>query len=437
MPDTDSNNIDIRVNFLIDEAGLQKFKSINQVLKQTQIETQKAINPIKSFTKQYDFLESSQQNAAQAGKEFNSIVQGGVKQLKGFEAQEKLATKEARRFKAEYLSLLFFSFAIQRVTKSIQDAGISTFRSITESTYGATTNLLALSAGFEFLKFTIGDAINTALGPFLPYILDIIEAFAGWIQQNPELTAGILLAVSALASFGAILSIVTLGKAGIVTILTQMGTKGGTTGGTGLIGSFGSLASSISIANPELILLIAVLAITVFAIAEADKWMKTFRKDIDDATLSYQNFSKTLVPLTNKQRETLVNTLPGYGGLTTTSTQEDISAAAKKTLGPVANENRTGVLIADANGNVMLVPKEFAGGVLPLPVQRDITGGIITNPRYPDSNYNSQQPSVTINNTFDLTGAFISSREELNRMIAEETSRVQQQISNYVTSPNP
>ena len=140
------------------------------------------------------------------------------------------AQQEAKRFKAEYLSVLFFSLAIQRVTKSIIDAGVNTFRSITESTYGISTSLLAIAAGFEFLKFTIGDAINTAIEPLIPAILGIIDALGDFIQQNPELVAGLVITASALATLGFVLATVKLGLDGLIIAI----------GGRGLAGALGT-----------------------------------------------------------------------------------------------------------------------------------------------------------------------------------------------------
>jgi len=112
------------------------------------------------------------------------------------------------RFQFEFLGILFFGMALQRFFGGIARAGISTFRSITEAVDGTNTALTAVSAASTFLAFTIGEAINTLLEPLLPGLLEIVDTVGDWIQQNPELAAGIIgvgLAVGILFSFIAFL----------------------------------------------------------------------------------------------------------------------------------------------------------------------------------------------------------------------------------------
>ena len=105
----------------------------------------------------------------------------------------KASQRLGNEFKFEYLGTLFFGMALRRTFEGIEKSGTDTFRRITEATDGTVTNLTTLAASSEFLKFEIGDAINTALDPYMETILGINDGIADFIDQNPELVGGFLL----------------------------------------------------------------------------------------------------------------------------------------------------------------------------------------------------------------------------------------------------
>lgn len=118
------------------------------------------------------------------------------KSVKGFSDNFRQLEEQARKaggvFRGELLSLLFFGAAIQRIFKNITFSSAKFFQEVTEGQTMAGQALTRLTAAWQFLKFTIGDAIATALLPLIPAIVDVVALIADWIERNPKLTAGIL-----------------------------------------------------------------------------------------------------------------------------------------------------------------------------------------------------------------------------------------------------
>src|SRR3990167_2528788 len=107
-------------------------------------------------------------------------------------ADIKEATKSFGKFRMELLGIMFAGLQLKRTTERIASSTIKTFNEVISSVRGATSNVSMLSAHFEFLKFTIGDAINTALLPLMPLLFDLIDGFAAWVNEHPKLTFGII-----------------------------------------------------------------------------------------------------------------------------------------------------------------------------------------------------------------------------------------------------
>ncbi|MAH49943.1 hypothetical protein CMI37_29260 [Candidatus Pacearchaeota archaeon] len=98
----------------------------------------------------------------------------------------------SRTFSGWALSLLFFGMLIFRVFSSIAKTGLKTFKDIMGAQSAQVRGLARLEAGWTFLKFSIGNAIATALLPLIPAIIDVISRIAEWINANPKLTAKII-----------------------------------------------------------------------------------------------------------------------------------------------------------------------------------------------------------------------------------------------------
>jgi len=91
------------------------------------------------------------------------------------------------------LGVMFFGMLIQRTFTNIATTGVKAFKDITDSSSLLTQNLSKLEAGWMFLKWSIGNAIATALLPLTPAIMSIILAVGEWINKNPELAGKLVI----------------------------------------------------------------------------------------------------------------------------------------------------------------------------------------------------------------------------------------------------
>lgn len=131
-------------------------------------------------------------------KKFNTTVNQFAKETGGaMGGISKLGVKIkqiSETFQGWAMSVMFGGMMIQRIFTSIARSGVNSFKEITESAGIAAVNIDGLAAGIKFLGFTVGDAINTFLAPFMPMIFNIVNALGQWINDHPKLTAVIVLA---------------------------------------------------------------------------------------------------------------------------------------------------------------------------------------------------------------------------------------------------
>jgi len=118
------------------------------------------------------------------------------------------AAKNIKEFRMELLGTLFFGMMLQKMFLGLARSAVDSFMKITEGQTAAAQAITRLSGAWQFLKFSIGDALATALMPFMDTIVGIIDKVADWIEQNPKLVATILIVGAAvgtiLMAFGAL-----------------------------------------------------------------------------------------------------------------------------------------------------------------------------------------------------------------------------------------
>ncbi len=96
-------------------------------------------------------------------------------------------------FRMWALGVMFFGMMIQRIFLRILKTGITTFTQIQESMGFTGSAIQQVSAMFKYLGFIVGSVINRYLTPLLPVIWKIVRTIKRWIEDNPELTAKIIL----------------------------------------------------------------------------------------------------------------------------------------------------------------------------------------------------------------------------------------------------
>jgi len=159
----------------------------------------------------------------------------------------KRVTTGFKSFRMELLGVMFFGMMIQRIFMGIAQTGTEAFMKITKGQTQAGQAIITLQAGFQFLKFTIGDAIGTALIPLMDTIVGIIEVVADWINQNPTLAAGLIS-----AGIAAGMAFLAFGSLGLGLTSTAQAIGSGS-GGFGILGALAAVPGWAKIAAIALV----------------------------------------------------------------------------------------------------------------------------------------------------------------------------------------
>ncbi len=172
--------------------------------------------------------------------EQGKLIGATGKRVKDIDKALNDAKETTKRFKMEYLGLLFAGMAIKRLFSTIQRAAVTSFQKIMESNDMLGTAVQRLGVHWEYLKFTVGSAINRTLEPLMPMIMNIISVVSEWIQQHPILTGWIIFLGIALGTLLLIVGQVFLGLNSFLGVLGNLGISTNVAGKSviGLIGKF-------------------------------------------------------------------------------------------------------------------------------------------------------------------------------------------------------
>jgi len=119
---------------------------------------------------------------------------GGISgPFKGLKNSLRGLSGSFKRFRMEFLGIMFLGMALQRVFTRIMRSTTTMFKKIMESSGISGTAIQRLTTHWEFLKFTIGSAINSTLAPLMPMITNLINSFSEWVGKNKKLVGGFLI----------------------------------------------------------------------------------------------------------------------------------------------------------------------------------------------------------------------------------------------------
>jgi len=110
------------------------------------------------------------------------LKNGTVEVSQGFST----TVTDMRRFRMEWLSILFFTMNAQRQIQRVMSQSVTTFMKIAGETNRTNQTLAAFGAQINFIKFTLGRAIGEVFEPLLPAFSKIVEATADFIEQHPD-----------------------------------------------------------------------------------------------------------------------------------------------------------------------------------------------------------------------------------------------------------
>lgn len=183
----------------------------------------------------------------------------------------------------------------------------------------------ALEAATLRVNQALGASVQGALTPLLEAVTPIVDALAGWIERNPELTAGIVAATTA----GVALTAVVAGAIPMV---------------TGLAAAFGTLQASMGVVGA---ISLAIGALAAFAVACSNA--KTPAEELAEELEGLKNEMQTLGETSASAEEAFAVLESG------TATTEEI-AAAKKALAAAIPDVVIGY---DREGNAILATNDI------------------------------------------------------------------------------
>ncbi len=172
------------------------------------------------------------------------------------------------------LSIMFFGMQMKKFFEGIAQASLTTFMKLTTDTEMANNTINRLSTGVESIKFTLGEAVNTALEPFEDKISSIVDYVIDFIDTHPDVvTWGLAIGLVV----GAVMMLV--GQFTLLIIgLAATKFAFGTTGATGAI-SMGAIAKSVGLVIVKLFVLLAIL-LAIFGLLTNNKTVVNFFANI-------------------------------------------------------------------------------------------------------------------------------------------------------------
>lgn len=167
--------------------------------------------------------------------------------------------RESNRFKGELLSMMFFGMAITRVFGGFLRSSFQSFQKTTEGTNMANNALTRLTASWEFLKFSL---INALLdNPFFAYLIEssirLVDRFNNLNDSTKGWFGAIVGVTVAVGGLMTAVGLVGLGIEGVIKSFALLGTVA-----TAAIAKINTALVWLA-ANPIVLLISSLLAIIV------------------------------------------------------------------------------------------------------------------------------------------------------------------------------
>ncbi len=152
----------------------------------------KEIEQEKELTKELEKAGVTREQLSSKNKKMNDVASS---KLAKYRKQQKDTAHEGKTnifgFQRAMgaLSILFLSQSISQGISTMTTAVTASFMKITEGQTEAGKAVTTLAAHWEYLKFSIGNALATALIPMIPVIVNLIEVISNFAQKHPKLIA--------------------------------------------------------------------------------------------------------------------------------------------------------------------------------------------------------------------------------------------------------
>ncbi len=117
-----------------------------------------------------------------------------------------------------------------------------------EKQYATTANqLVILQNNWDYIKVLLGDAILPIIREMVPKIIEMVQALAEWIKQNPDFVQTLLVSAAGAGTLGKAFGFITDAVMPLLTILAtwKIATLGVGTTATGAVGTGGAVATGV------------------------------------------------------------------------------------------------------------------------------------------------------------------------------------------------
>lgn len=181
-----------------------------------------AINRNRKFTDSMELMNIKNKELKKANAERSKQMQEDMKANK-------------KQFSMEYLGVMFFGMGIMNTFMRMSTVATESFMKITQGQGAAAAAMTGFAASVELVKFSLGNAIATALIPMIPKIIELSNSISDLINNNSGLTSNILVWG---ALFGGLLFISGQLVIGIEALINVLG-------GTKLLNAIGGVRAAL------------------------------------------------------------------------------------------------------------------------------------------------------------------------------------------------
>ncbi len=207
-----NTTLDIIVNLQV-EAAKKQLQQLNNIVRFMNTQMEQMNNPAKQYEQGFKQLQNTAKQTELLGKvigenseeykQQQSYLEEQQKQLNINTNQMKKLKLHTKAFSFDFLTLLFAGMMLQRAFGGMFKSIISGYKKTVGLNSQFNRSVLRLQANFEFLKFSIANALNS------PFVINAIEWFTDRLNQlsdffldHPGLATSIIAVVGALATIG-------------------------------------------------------------------------------------------------------------------------------------------------------------------------------------------------------------------------------------------
>ena len=185
-----------------------------------------ASNSVDKLSKKLEVFNHSSKKLETSMNKMAADVSAGMEDVSKKQGDVTSGFRQMQRATLMFgLSMMFFGMQMKRIFQGMVFNTLSFYQKVYEGSTVASQGVAQLSAGYDMLKLSVGDAVAEFLTQtgILELLLNIVDGVVDWIDQNEELTAGLLIAGLAAGTLMMAAGQIGLFLNGIVGMGTAMG----------------------------------------------------------------------------------------------------------------------------------------------------------------------------------------------------------------------